>query len=142
VTVGTRLPAHATVLGRVLLEDLSLVQLRALYPEDPLESFSPSTPTTVEQLFQMVQSDRQRGFVLSEGFFEANISTIAAPVRNHAGHIVAALGATVPASRIEAGRIEEMVQRVRATAESISGLLDYAPPPQGRVVPLRRRRAA
>ena len=39
VTVGTRLPAHATVLGRILLEDLTLVQLRALYPEDQLESF-------------------------------------------------------------------------------------------------------
>ena len=37
VTVGTRLPAHATVLGRILLEDLTLPQLRALYPEDKLE---------------------------------------------------------------------------------------------------------
>jgi DNA-binding IclR family transcriptional regulator len=142
VSVGTRLPAHATVLGRVLLEDLSLAQLRELYPEDRLESFSASTPTTVEQLFQMVQSDRERGYVLSEGFFEAHISTIAAPVRDHGGHIVAALGATIPASRIDAGRIEEMVQRVRATAESISGLLDSTQPAVGQVVPLRHRRAA
>src|SRR5262245_20152814 len=33
VTVGTRLPAHATVLGHVLLGDLTLSALRALYPE-------------------------------------------------------------------------------------------------------------
>ncbi|HEY2254940.1 MAG TPA: IclR family transcriptional regulator [Variovorax sp.] len=138
VTVGTRLPAHATVLGRVLLEDLSLVQLRALYPEDRLESFSPSTPTTVEQLFQMVQSDRQRGYVLGEGFFESNISSIAAPVRDHSGHIVAALGASITAGRIEEERMDEMVQRVRATAESLSGLLNYAPAPQARVMPLAR----
>ncbi|MBS0451613.1 MAG: IclR family transcriptional regulator [Proteobacteria bacterium] len=139
VTVGTRLPAHATVLGRILLEDLTLPQLRDLYPEDHLEAFSPSTPKTVTELFDMVQADRQRGYVLGEGFFEANISSIAAPVRDHSGHIVAALGATIPSGHIEEGRIDEMVARVRATADDISGLLNYAPAANSKVVPLRSR---
>lgn len=139
VTVGTRLPAHATVLGRILLEDLTLPQLRDLYPEDHLESFSPNTPRTVTELFDMVQADRQRGYVLGEGFFESNISSIAAPVRDHSGHIVAALGATIPSGHIEEGRIDEMVARVRATADDISGLLNYAPAANGKVVPLRSR---
>lgn len=134
VTVGTRLPAHATVLGRILLEDLSLVQLRALYPEGKLETFSPSTPKTVDELFEMVQSDRERGYVLSEGFFESNISTIAAPVRDHSGHIVAALGATITSGHIEEVRMEEMVRRVRETADGISSLLNYSP--ASKVVPL------
>ena len=82
VNVGTRLPAHATVLGRILLEDLSLAELRELYPEDHLEQFSPCTPKTVMELFDMVQADRQRGFVSGEGFFESAISTVAAPVRD------------------------------------------------------------
>jgi DNA-binding IclR family transcriptional regulator len=137
VTVGTRLPAHATVLGRILLEDLSLPQLRALYPEDRLESFSPSTPKTVNELFDMVQADRTRGYVLGEGFFESNISSIAAPVRDHSGHIVAALGATIPSGHIEETRIDEMVRRVRETADAISGLLNYSPAASARVVPLR-----
>ena len=137
VTVGTRLPAHATVLGRVLLEDLTLIQLRALYPEDRLEAFSANTPATVDQLFEMVQADRQRGYVWGEGFFESNISTIAAPVRDHSGHIVAALGATITSNHIDESRMDEMVQRVRETAESISGLLNYSPVPKGRVVSLR-----
>jgi len=37
-----------------------------------------------------VQADAQRGYAVSEGFFEANISTVAAPVRDHSGRIVAA----------------------------------------------------
>jgi len=139
VTVGTRLPAHATVLGRILLEDLTLPQLRDLYPEDHLESFSPSTPRTVTELFDMVQADRQRGYVLGEGFFESNISSIAAPVRDHSGHIVAALGATIPSGHIDEGRIDEMVARVRATADDISGLLNYAPAANGKVVQMRGR---
>jgi len=137
VTVGTRLPAHATVLGRILLEDLTLVQLRALYPEDRLEAFSPRTPVTVDQLFDMVQADRQRGYVLGEGFFESNISTIAAPVRDHSGHIVAALGATITSDHIDQSRMDEMVQRVRQTADEIAGLLNYSPASKGQVIPLR-----
>ena len=57
VNVGTRLPAHATVLGRILLQDLSLGDLRELYPEEHLEQFSPNTPKTVLELFDLVQSD-------------------------------------------------------------------------------------
>jgi DNA-binding IclR family transcriptional regulator/pimeloyl-ACP methyl ester carboxylesterase len=56
VSVGTRLPAHATVLGRVLMADLTLPELRALYPESQLESFSPSTPRTVTELFDLAQA--------------------------------------------------------------------------------------
>lgn len=127
VRVGTRLPAHATVLGRILLEDLTLPELRALYPEEHLEEFSQNTPRTSLELFNMVQVDRERGYVLGEGFFEASISTIAAPVRDESGHIVAALGATIPAGHIEPERIDGLVQRVRASADELSALLNYQP---------------
>ncbi|KAI3602055.1 Transcriptional regulator, IclR family [Cupriavidus necator H850] len=127
VNVGTRLPAHATVLGRVLLEDLSLAELRALYPEERLEVYSESTPRTVEELYDMVQRDRQRGYVLHEGFFEASISTIAAPVRDRSGKVVAALGATIPASRIDPDQLDNVVEQVRRAAAELSRLLDYRP---------------
>jgi DNA-binding IclR family transcriptional regulator len=127
VNVGTRLPAHATVLGRILLEDLTLPQLRELFPEGKLETFSDSTPRTVTELFDMVQGDRMRGHAISEGFFESNISTIAAPVRDHSGLVVAALGATITSGHVEEERIDELVERVRATAEELAGLLNYSP---------------
>lgn len=127
VRVGTRLPAHATVLGRVLLQDLTLPELRALYPEDHLEAFSGSTPKTVLELFNLLEVDRQRGYVMGEGFYEASISTIAAPVRDESNRIVAALGTTIPSAHIETGLIDDMVQRVRASADELSRLLNYQP---------------
>lgn len=142
VNVGTRLPAHATVLGRIVLEDLTLPQLRQLYPEEHLQTFSPSTPRTAVELFDMVQADRQRGYVLGEGFFETNISTIAAPVRDHTGNVVAALGMTVTSGHIEESRAEELVKDVRAAADELSALLNYAPAAADRnVVPLRGARS-
>jgi len=141
VRVGTRLPAHATVLGRILLEDLTLPELRALYPEKRLEEFSHSTPKTVLELFDMVERDRHRGYVLGEGFFEASISTIAAPVRDDSGHIVAALGATIHSAQIDPERIDGLVQRVRAAADELSGLLNYQPRKAGaQVLPIARGR--
>ncbi|MNM89530.1 Pca regulon regulatory protein [compost metagenome] len=140
VNVGTRLPAHATVLGRVLLEDLSLAELRALYPETQLEVFSDSTPRTVDALFAIVQRDRERGYVLQEGFFESSISTIAAPVRDRTGKVVAALGATIPAAHIDPEQLDAMVEKVRSTAGELSRLLDYRPSlhSAGKVVNLYR----
>jgi DNA-binding IclR family transcriptional regulator len=127
VNVGTRLPAHATVLGRILLQDLSLGELRELYPEEHLEQYSPNTPKTVLELFDLVQGDRQRGFVQGEGFFESTISTVAAPVRDHSGTVVAAMGATIPSAHIEPNRIDGLVSNVRHSADELSHLLNYTP---------------
>ena len=125
VNVGTRLPAHATVLGRILLEDLSLAELRVLYPEEHLEQHSPCTPKTVMALFDLVQADRQRGFVSGEGFFESAISTVAAPVRDQSGGIVAALGVTIPTAQIGHVNFEELLNQVRRSADELSRLLNY-----------------
>ncbi len=143
VNVGARLPAHATVLGHVLLEDLTLEQLRQLYPEPQLRAYSDSTPSTVEALFEMAHEARERGYVLHEGFFEASISTIAAPVRDRTGKVAAALGATIPAARLTQEELDRMVEKVRETAGELSRLLGYRPHrhvkrAQGQVVAMYR----
>jgi DNA-binding IclR family transcriptional regulator len=125
VRVGTRLPAHATVVGRILLEDLSLTELQELYPEDRLEGFSQNTPKTVLELFNMVHIDRERGYALGEGFFESRISSIAAPVRDGTGRTIAACGVTIPASQIDPESIGLLVERVRAAAAELSALLNF-----------------
>jgi DNA-binding IclR family transcriptional regulator len=139
VNVGTRLPAHATVLGRVLLEDLTLPQLRELYPEEHLQSFTERTPATVLDLFNMVQQDRERGYVLEEGFFERGISTMAAPVRDRSGKVVAALGATIPGPHIASAQLERIVNEVCANAAEMSRLQDHAPAQGAQVVNMFQR---
>ena len=139
VRVGTRLPAHATLLGRVLLGDLSLPQLRALYPEEHLERYSSRTPSTVMELFDLVQADRARGYVYGAGYFENSISTIAAPVRDHTGHVVAALGTTLPAPGVESERLPALVDKVCAAADKLSVLMNYRPPVGAQVLQMHAR---
>ena len=141
VRVGTRLPAHATLLGRILLADLSLPELRALYPEEQLEGHSPNTPRTVVELFDLVQSDRERGHVAGAGFYESSISTIAAPVRDHSGRVIAALGVTLASAQIDLARQTELVPRVCAAAAELSELLNYRPQSSAQVLSITSRRA-
>lgn len=127
VSVGTRLPAHATVLGHVLLGDMSLAALRALYPEPALVSHSAHTPRDCKALFREVHAARERGWVLAEAYFEPHICTVAAPVRDESGHVVAAIGLTVPGASIPAERQEPLVQATRRAAQALSRLLNHHP---------------
>jgi DNA-binding IclR family transcriptional regulator len=142
VSVGTRLPAHATVLGHVLLGDLPLAQVRALYPEARLDQLSPSTPRDADALFELAQQARQRGHVLSEGFFEAHISTVAAPVHGEHGHVVAALGLTIPGGTIPEERRAALVASVRGAATELSTLLNYRGEDEADAAPVPRLAAA
>ena len=130
VTVGTRLPAHATVLGHVLLGDQSLAALRALYPEPALEGRSPNTPKDTIALFNMVQQTRERGWILAEGFFEPHICTVAAPVRGDDGHTVAAIGLTVPGPEIATEQRAALVAQVCGAAAQLSMLLNFSEAPR------------
>ena len=123
VHIGTRLPAHATVLGRVLLSHHGIEALRALYPEEALQPYGPHTPSSVEALYKLLQDDRKRGYIIAEGFFESNISTVAAPVFSPEGLVAAALSITVPESRIPEAHRQTLIDNVVAAARHLSECL-------------------
>jgi DNA-binding IclR family transcriptional regulator len=131
VNVGTRLPAHATTHGHVLMGDLSLDELRALYPEPVLERFTRLTPETVEALYDMVRADAERGYAISQSSFERGISVVTAPVRNDTGRIVAVITTTIPRPEIDATLLETgLVDKVRHAAAELSSRLNYRPASQ------------
>jgi DNA-binding IclR family transcriptional regulator len=128
VNVGTRLPAHATTHGHVLMGDLSLDDLRALYPEPVLERFTRLTPETVEALYDMVRADAERGYAISQSSFERGISVVTAPVRNDTGRIVAVITTTIPRPEIDATLLDTgLVDKVRRAAAELSSRLNYRP---------------
>ena len=125
VHLGTRLPAHATLFGRVLLRDLPFEALQQMYPEEQLQAATPKTPATVIQLYRLIQNDRAHGYVFDQGYFEPNISTLAVPVFGQAGKVVAALGVTVSGPKYSADTIDELARSACEAARGLSGLLDH-----------------
>jgi len=128
VTVGTRLPAHATAMGRVMLADLSGPQLRELYVGARFEQFTEQSPRTFAELVRLLRDDHARGHATSEARFEAGISAIAAPVRDGTGRVVAAVGVSIPHPRIGPESVRNgLVKQVVSAAADISGRLNYRP---------------
>jgi DNA-binding IclR family transcriptional regulator len=130
VQVGTRLPAHATAYGRVLMSDLPKAELRKLYPEPRLPTASAHTARSVSALAHLLEQDRARGYVISESYFERSISAVVAPVRDHRGAIVAAMGVTVPHPTLDPALRERLPGLVTQAAGELSRRLNYRPAEQ------------
>jgi len=113
VTIGTRFPVHATVMGRMMLLDASDAELEALFPEKALPQFSDQTPTTLEEFKAMLREDRKRGYAASQSFFERGVSSVAAPVRDAGSTIIGAVNVTSVDTYVDPdemnGRIKDLV---------------------------------
>ena len=120
LTVGSRLPGHATVLGRMILADLDAAALRALYKGRRLKRFTSQTPASLAELEAMLAEDRRRGYAVSQSYFEDGISAVAAPVRDASGRAVGAINATAQGLRDVPARL---IGQVVAAAEDISQAL-------------------
>jgi DNA-binding IclR family transcriptional regulator len=128
VNVGTRLPAHATTHGQVLMGDMTLDDLKKLYPEPELERFTKQTPVTVEDLYERIRADARRGFAISESSFERGISVVSAPVRNDTGRIVAVITTTIARHEIDPSLLDSgLIDKVRRAADELSQRLNYRP---------------
>lgn len=128
VHVATRLPAHATIHGHVLMGDITLPELRELHHDTKLERFTYRTPGTAEDLFDRIRATATDGFAVSESEFERGVSAVSAPIRNHDNGIVAALTVTIP--RSDGGDEAErslLVNRVCKAAVELSACLNYRP---------------
>jgi DNA-binding IclR family transcriptional regulator len=128
VNVGTRMPAHATILGRVLLADADDRALAALYPGSTLPKVSPKSPKSLGELKRLLREDRARGYAVSESFFEQGISAVAAPVRDGAGVVIAAISITAQRPNLEPAELRErLVKQVLRAARDLSHQLNYRP---------------
>ena len=119
VNIGTRFPVHATIMGRMTIFEMDDKELERLFRNQPLERFTKQTPTTLKALKAILAEDRARGYAVSQAFFESGVSAIAAPVRDGAGKIVAAINVTAVNAHIDEqdmhGELKDAV--VEAAAE-------------------------
>ncbi len=91
VGVGTRLPAYATSMGRIMLGYVSAQRLDALLAKGPFPARAPKTLTDPAQLAERILADHEQGYSLIDEELEAGLCSMAVPVLNSSGRIVAAL---------------------------------------------------
>lgn len=91
IRVGSRLPAHAANMGRIILAHLPPERIDAMYGRSVLKAVTPRTAVTSGQLHAQLEADRKEGLAWSDGNYEAGISSVAAPIFDAANLPVAAL---------------------------------------------------
>lgn len=104
IRVGSRLPAHAANMGRIILANLPEAEVRALYADAPMPAATPHTATTLDGLLAKVARDREAGLAWSEGHFEPGIGSVAAAVRDATGRPVAAINVSGQVASLESNR--------------------------------------
>ena len=128
LSVGSRLPAYCTGMGRVLLaglpDDEVLKRLRAT--ERPRRT--QYTATELDDILARVQQVRQQGWCLVDQELEEGLITLAAPIVNPAGQVVAALNISGQVNRTNAAVMQsQMLPPLLEAAREISRLLPRGP---------------
>jgi IclR family pca regulon transcriptional regulator len=122
--VGSRLPAWCTSMGRLLLADLGDDELRERLAASTIEPLTKHTLTDTDAILAKVLQARKQGWCLVNQELEEGLISIAAPIVDRAGRMVAALNISGQANRTSPKVMQDsMLPPLLAAARQISGLL-------------------
>lgn len=124
LAAGSRLPAFWTSLGRVLLAALPEDELRARLATLPRQPFTRHTVLDDETLLARIAQARTQGWCLVDQELEEGLISVAAPLKNRAGDVVAALNISGQANRTSTEMLrEQLLPELLQTAQAISRTL-------------------
>jgi DNA-binding IclR family transcriptional regulator len=129
IRIGSRLPAHAANMGRIILANMPLDRVDRMFAGAALKAVTPHTAVTLSQLHAQLDEDRAAGLAWSDGNYEANISSVAAAIFDLTDTPVAALNVSGQSSEFNgAVRRGQIATQVRAAANEISQRLGWHGP--------------
>jgi IclR family pca regulon transcriptional regulator len=132
LAVGSRLPAYATSMGRVLLSELPEDDLETYLDATELEALTDRTVTDRERLRAVLDETRRRGWALVDQELELGLRSIAAPIRDAEGRVVASLNTGTAAARVPLDELRKrLLPQLLETADAISANVRRAPGAQG-----------
>ena len=117
---GSRVPAHCTAIGKLLLAHVMPGRLRRLLDELPLQVFTPRTLRTPERLAQALQQIRQCGFAINEEEDSLGLNALAVPIRDPRGRVVAGLAVHAPLARMDLAAMVGKRERLERCAADIA----------------------
>jgi IclR family pca regulon transcriptional regulator len=123
--IGTRLPAFATSMGRVLLAGLPNEEIRRLLEQaSPLPRYTAKTITEPDALLREIEQVRRQGWALVDQELEQGLRSVAVAVVDCMGAPIAALNVGTHASRWTIQKLtQEALPLLKETAGQISALL-------------------
>ena len=126
IHVGSRLPAYATSIGRILLAYQPSEVLDHLIGTEPLSAWTLKSTVDPLVLRRTLALAREQGFVVNDGEFQEGVRSVAAPIFDARGNAVAGINATATSYVFSEQRIQEQViPAVRHAAHELSRSLGF-----------------
>jgi IclR family pca regulon transcriptional regulator len=120
IEVGTRLPAYATSMGRVLLSALKPAQVDSYFLHAKMERLTPLTVTDEQQVRVVLEQVRRQGWCLLDQELEVGVRSIAVPLHDSVGRVFAAMNISTNATRVPSERLlNDYLPVLRETAAAI-----------------------
>ncbi|HBX55001.1 IclR family transcriptional regulator [Pseudomonas sp. UBA2684] len=116
LSVGSRLPAYCTSMGRILLAAMDDDSLHDYLNHADLQAKTSRTLHTPEALWECLQRVRQQGWCVVDQELEQGLRSIAVPVYDSAGHVLAAMNVSTHAGRVPASELEKRFLPIMLTA--------------------------
>ncbi|MBN2333850.1 MAG: IclR family transcriptional regulator [Deltaproteobacteria bacterium] len=130
--IGSKLPAYCTSMGRVMLAALPTDDARERLLRSKREQLTATTIISLESLLDILDVVRRQGYAINNGEMAPELRSVAAPVRNGEGKVVAAANIAVNASQYDEERLfHYAVPAVVKVANIISLALGYQQPRSG-----------
>jgi IclR family transcriptional regulator, pca regulon regulatory protein len=122
--VGSRRPAYCTSMGRVLLAYLPAEELDEFFRQAELKRLTKFTLTDEDKIRKVLTKVKEQEYCLSDQETELDLRTIAVPLRNSFGRVIAAVHVATQASRTgKRPMIDRYLPALRKTASEIRALL-------------------
>ena len=127
--VGSRLPAYCTSMGRMLLSALPEAEVMHCLAQSNRTARTKYTVTDLQELLARITLVRKQGWCLVNQELEEGLVSMAAPITNRAGQIVAALNISGQANRTSAKAMQDsMLAKLLAAAQTVSRMLTVQRP--------------
>lgn len=124
LSVGSRLPAYCTSMGRVLLASLAEDQFNAYLRNLKPRAYTPKTLTRIPQIKKAILQVRIEGYAIVDEELEAGLRSIAVPVYTRSNRVVAAINVGTHVSRVDRNTlIRKCLPALQVGARSLRNLL-------------------
>lgn len=119
ITIGTRFPAAFTSMGRVILADLSTDKQREILSRTHLTPLTQHTKVSSEEILSELQKVKSQGFAFVDQELELGLRSLAVPIRNKQGLIVAAINVSAAASGSSESAVNSLLPQLTQCALAI-----------------------
>lgn len=124
--VGHRAPAYCTAIGKVQLAYKSQEEIERIIKTTKLKPSTPNSITDQKQFLEHLDQIRKQGYAVDNEEYQLDVKCVAAPIRDYANNVIAAICISGPILRMYDDRINnELIPLLKKAAYKISHRLGY-----------------